>query len=143
MIAMMKPLYHSGQVIGFPFSSSSKSISKVESVMVFAVVFSSFRFAVKYVGFVPPTALVDEARERCGVRVFSGESRLCCSWSKLCEGATEMLLCELTVDGRGSSCDMVELRCFLRPRLSVTFCDSGVLLGISIFATASGGSSNG
>jgi len=111
--------------------------------MAFAVVLLFFRIAVEYVGFIPPTALVDEARERCGVRVFSGKSRLYCSWSKLCEGAIEMLSCEPAVDERGSSCDMVELRCFLGPKLSVTFSESGVFLGISIFATLSEGSSNG
>jgi hypothetical protein len=111
--------------------------------MAFAVVLLFFRVVVKFVGFVPPTALVDEARVRCGVRVLSGKSRLYCSWSKLCEGATETLSCELTVDERGSSCDIVELRCFLGPRLSVTFSESGVFLAISIFATVSGGGSNG
>lgn len=34
MTAMMKPLYHSGHVMGFPFSFSSKSISNAGSVVV-------------------------------------------------------------------------------------------------------------
>ena len=33
MTAMMKPLYHSVQVMGFPFSLSSKSTSKAGSVV--------------------------------------------------------------------------------------------------------------
>lgn len=111
--------------------------------MTFAVVLLSLLDAVEYLGLIPPTALVDEARESCGGRVFSGKSRLCCPWSKLCEEAIEMLSCELAVDERGSSCDMVELRCFLGTKLSVAFSESGVFLGISIFATVSGGSSNG
>jgi hypothetical protein len=49
----------------------------------------------------PPTALVEEARERCGVSVFSGKSRLCRSWSKLCEEAEEMLSRELLAVGEG------------------------------------------
>jgi hypothetical protein len=85
-----------------------------------------------------PTALVDKARGR------FGKSRLGRSWwSKLCEGSIEVLPCELTVDEGGVSCDIVELRCFLGPKLSVTFPESGVFLGISIFATASGVSPKG
>jgi hypothetical protein len=91
-----------------------------------------------------PTALMDKARERFGVRVFSGKSRLDRSWwSKPCEGSIEVLPCELTVDEGGVSCDIVELRCFLGSKLSVTFSESGVFLGISIFATASGVSPKG
>jgi hypothetical protein len=112
--------------------------------VIFVVVFSLPRVVVEYVGSMLPTALVDKARGRFGVRVFSGKSWLDRSWwSKLCEGSIEVLTCELTVDEGGVSCDIVELRCFLGPKLSVTFPESGVFLGISIFATASGVSPKG
>ena len=38
MIAMIKPLYHSGHVRGLPFSSSSKSTSKAGSVVALVAV---------------------------------------------------------------------------------------------------------
>ena len=48
MTAMMKPLYHSVQVIGFPFSfSSSKSTSKAGSVVAVVAVLLFVRVRVR------------------------------------------------------------------------------------------------
>ena len=71
MTAIMTPLNHSGQANGLSLSSSSKSTSKAMSVVAFVAVLLFVLARWSCVGMIPPIALVDEARDKCGVRVFS------------------------------------------------------------------------